>query len=185
MASQSGSHSEKEWSLRLPGWDFIVKYGPGIAVIVGAAWTVLTWWDQRSEQFRSDEARKTEALQVALRESQKPFLERQLGFYFEAAKVTGTLATRDRQDQEWASARKRFWELYWGELGVVESPEVASAMVAFGQALGDLEKCVNDQNNCHDLQKALTGASITLAHRIRESIETGWGYRLPYVAAKN
>ena len=71
-----------------------------------------------------------------------------MAFYFEAAKATAALSTRSPQDQEWALARKRFWELYWGELGVVESPQIASGMVAFGQTLRDVEKCVDDGKIC-------------------------------------
>jgi hypothetical protein len=51
-------------------------------------------------------------------------------------------------------------------------------MVTFGQILKDLEKCVDDQKTCNDVQRALTGASLTLAHNIRQSIEESWGYRL-------
>jgi len=182
MSTQAGSGSELKWSSSM--LDFLLKYGPVGVVAVGAAWTAFTWYTQRSDQVLRDEARQAEASRVAIRESQKPFLERQLVFYFEAAKATGALSTRGPQDQEWASARKRFWELYWGELGVVESPQVASGMVAFGQTLKELEKCVDDRKTCDDLQRPLTGASIALAHNIRESIQAGWGYRLDELPAK-
>jgi len=182
MSTQAGSGSELKWSA--PMLDFLLKYGPVGVVAVGAAWTAFTWYTQRSDQVLRDEARQAEASRVAIRESQKPFLERQLVFYFEAAKATGALSTRGPQDQEWASARKRFWELYWGELGVVESPQVARGMVAFGQTLKELEKCVDDRKTCDDLQRPLTGASIALAHNIRESIQAGWGYRLDELPAK-
>src|SRR5262249_7708203 len=127
---------------------------------------------------------------LAVRESQKPFLERQLAFYFEAAKVTAKLATlppiqtsddfaKHRTLEDWAWARRRFWELYWGELGVVESPEVASAMVDFGTALGEVEECVDAGGHCIEKQRGLKGYSITLSHKIRASVEQGWGYKLP------
>jgi hypothetical protein len=182
MSTQSDSASEPKRSSSV--LDFLLKYGPVVVVVVGAAWTAFTWYTQRSDQALREEGRQAEASRVAVRESQKPFLERQLAFYFEAAKATGTLSTRGLQDQEWASARKRFWELYWGELGVVESRQVASGMVAFGNTLKELEKCVDDRKTCDDLQRPLTGASIVLAHSIRESIEAGWGYRLEEPPAK-
>jgi len=139
----------------------------------------------------AEKRQKEQASEVAIRESQKPFLERQLAFYFEAAKVTGKLATLNpgksatdqdqRISEDWAWARRRFWELYWGELAVVESPQVSTAMVAFGQGLGEVEKCVDKGDSCDGLQKSLTGASIALAHQIRESIQEGWGYSLPEI----
>src|SRR5262249_39954611 len=102
--------TERSWLPRT--WEFLVKYGPAIAVILGAAWTTLTWLDQRSHQYAfereqrlaeeqrrkdaagAEEQRRKEASRIAIRESQKPFLERQLIFYFEAAKVAAKLATQ-------------------------------------------------------------------------------------------
>jgi hypothetical protein len=163
-------------------WDWIVKYGPAIAVLAGATWTASTWYFERQEKTAAER-------RLAVRESQKPFLERQLAFYFEAAKVTAKLATlppvptgedfaKHKALEDWAWARRRFWELYWGELGVVESPEVASAMVDFGKALGDVEKCADAGGDCIGKQKALEGHSISLSHKIRASVEQGWGYTL-------
>jgi hypothetical protein len=87
----------------------------------------VTWVAQREEVAKAQRRQEDQAHEIALRESQKPFLEKQLAFYFEAAKVTSKLATLVIHDQltldDWLSARKRFWELYWGKLGVVESGE--------------------------------------------------------------
>jgi hypothetical protein len=163
-------------------WDFVVKYGPAIAVIIYGVWTAGVWY-----VGRQDEAAK--ASEIALRESQKPFLEKQLAFYFEVAKVGGKLATLppilaeypkdQRFAEDWGWARRRFWELYWGELSVVESPEVARAMFGFGTALRDIERCVDArESDCPAKQVNLHGPSLDLAHKIRESIEKGWGYQL-------
>lgn len=103
--------------------------------------------------------------------------------------MTGKLATLppisaeypkdQRYAEDWGWARRRFWELYWGELGAVESREVASAMIAFGNSLHDVEKCVDAGGYCAGQQSRLTGPSIELAHQIRQSIQAGWGYDLP------
>jgi hypothetical protein len=168
-----------------------------IALLPAGLWAAFTWIaaqshqttienQQRKDAFEAQQRQAQQAHEIALRESQKPFLEKQLAFYFEAAKVTGKLATLDPAVksaqagiEDWAWARKRFWELYWGELGVVESLQVASAMVDFGNTLKEIEKCVDAGEICAGRQNALTGASLQLAHSIRESIETGWGYKLP------
>jgi hypothetical protein len=183
MTSQHHGHSEGNDALHR-AWRFVVMYGPGIVVVVAGLWTAGTWLYMQQQQQRAASA-------IAIRESQKPFLERQLAFYFEAARVTGKLATLTpnksvaNQDQpvseDWAWARRRFWELYWGELAAVESPEVARAMVQFGNGLHEIEKCVDKGDSCIGRQDSLTGASIQLAHQIRESIEKGWGYSLPEI----
>jgi hypothetical protein len=188
MNGLSDPHGKGGVSARV--WDLIVKYGPGIAVIVGAIWTLVTWYQQREDALATVKRQTQQAHEIALRESQKPFLEKQLAFYFEAARVTSKLATPDPRagfheqpaSEVWTWARKRFWELYWGELGVVESPQVASAMVNFGNTLKEVEKCGNSDELCAERQRALTGASLDLAHSIREDIEKGWGYSLPSVS---
>lgn len=101
-----------------------------------------------------------------------------------AASIFSSLATRAPNEPEWSSARKRFWELYWGELGVVESPEVGSAMVAFGQNLRSIEKCVDDRKGCDGMQEPLAGKALGLAHSVRGSIQNGWGYQLPELSSK-
>ncbi|MBH5372259.1 hypothetical protein [Bradyrhizobium glycinis] len=178
---------------RRRAWRFLVRYGTGVAVVIAGLWTATTWLytqhQQASDAAAAEVSRREQATQIAIRESQKPFLERQLAFYFEAAKVTAKLATSapvktsatpDRAPTEdWAWARRRFWELYWGELAAVESPEVARAMAHFGQRLNELETCVAKDGECAQAQDALKGPSIQLAHQIRESIEKGWGYSLP------
>src|SRR5262245_22889320 len=110
-------HGKRGVSVRV--WDLILKYGPGIAVIVGAIWTVVTWYQQREDALAAVKRQTQQAHEIALRESQKPFLEKQLAFYFEAAKVTSKLATLDPPagheqpaPEDWTWARKRFWELY-------------------------------------------------------------------------
>lgn len=174
-------------------WHFLVKYGAGIAVIIYGTWTAVTWYTNREDQINSANTaartQKMAASEIALRDSQRPFLEKQLAFYFEAAKVAGKLATLppisaeypkdQRYAEDWGWAKRRFWELYWGELGVVESPEVATAMINFGNALRDLQLCVEAGGNCIDKQAGLTGPSIQLAHQVRQSIQNGWGYQLP------
>jgi hypothetical protein len=51
--------------------------------------------------------------------------------YAEAARVCARIASA----HDGADAVARFWELYWGELALVENREVEAEMVRFGQAL--------------------------------------------------
>lgn len=59
-------------------------------------------------------------------------------------------------------ARKRFDELYWGELALVETPEVESQMVKFGRALEASPESLQDE-------------ALSLAHVLRSSLAKSWG----------
>lgn len=66
-------------------------------------------------------------------EAAKPYLERKLKWCEEAVETTSFIATSDP-----AVARSkipRFWQMYWGVMGMVENREVTDAMIAFGRAL--------------------------------------------------
>jgi hypothetical protein len=174
-------------------WRRIVAYGPALVVIVAGGWQATTWWLERSERAAHDDENRKQAYRIALRESQKTFLERQLQLYFEVSRVTAKLASlpaklpdsgpANNETYEWAN--RRFWELYWGELSIVESPDVARAMVAFGEQLQKVTDCYAAKKpNCSSEQGQLTTLSYRLAGRLRESIQAGWGYSLPATEQK-
>jgi hypothetical protein len=96
-------------------------------------------------------------------EARKPFLERQLTLYTKATQNAAILATSSDPDANEA-ARQIFWELYWGELSMVENRGVESAMVAFG-------KCLN--KGCS--QPELQPLALNLAHACRDSLAESWG----------
>jgi hypothetical protein len=99
-------------------------------------------------------------------EAQKPHLERQLQLYTETCQLAVCLATAE-DPQQVTIAKKRFWELYWGELCMVENRGVEKAMVQLGKAL--------ESNASQDELKNL---SYELAHALRHSLEVAWGFRL-------
>jgi hypothetical protein len=106
---------------------------------------------------------------TALRESQKPFLQKQLELYLEAAKLTSQLATIDRNHDDWRKAELRFWQIYWGELVLVEDAGVKTAMARFGDQL-------NAVTFASDPQGALKEPAAKVAEACRKSIEESWGY---------
>jgi hypothetical protein len=63
------------------------------------------------------------------RELRKPYEEKQLNLYLEAAKIAARMG-KDVGDNRPIdqTVKDRFWELYWGELPFVESPEVRALM---------------------------------------------------------
>jgi hypothetical protein len=170
--------------------------GGVLAGLIGAVWTLYTW----------DE--------IAVRESQKPFLEKQLQYYVEASKVAAQLTVLPLRasagaapEETWDAANRRFWELHWGELVVVEDRPVGAAMAQFGakvrlvetcrtrleeclleleackartaQCAPQAETCRVRSEECVDAQAALKSQSLDLSRKIRASIQNGWGYRLP------
>ena len=152
-------------------WDTGIKI-VGVLLAVAAFWDgIRRYNDSRDAEARMAADRAREAQVITLRESRKPFLERQLALYFEATRAASQLATL-RAGAQRDRARQRFWELYWGELGLVEDDEVAKAMRDFGDALIQVEqgKATRD---------ALFQLALTLAHRCRASLQSGWGHLEP------
>lgn len=98
-------------------------------------------------------------------ESRRPFLEKQLDLCFDAAQATARLASGDETVRD--AATLRFWELYWGELGLVENREVEQAMMAFRSGL-EAGAIGND----------LGRLSLRVAHSCRRLILKGWGVDL-------
>jgi hypothetical protein len=142
--------------------------GGVIVGLIGAAWTIHAW----------DE--------VAVRESQKPFLEKQLQYYVEASKVAAKLAILPLQspagaapEETWEWAKQRFWELHWGELLIVGDKGVGAAMARFGQQVGEVEKCRRRAEDCPEAQARLKPLSLELSRAIRASLARAWDYNLP------
>jgi hypothetical protein len=113
------------------------------------------------------------ALQSHAIDARRPFLDLQLKLYQEATKTASVLATSD-DTQELKAAEARFWQLYWGELGLVENGGiksenggVESAMVRFG---GELQKGGKDRG-------LLKNLALALAHTCRNSLAQSWNVR--------
>lgn len=143
--------------------------------VIGVVLAVAGFWDgvrRYNEGRRADAAasleRTQQAAAVALRDSRKPFLEKQLALYFEATRAAAQLSTLPR-GAAWDTARQRFWELYWGELGLVENGAVLKAMVDFGKALTTHEQQARSDRT------ELTQLSLALARACRHSLQAEWG----------
>lgn len=128
------------------------------------AWGVHTYRDTSQKQLDRESAEARRHAETRRIEAAKPFLDRQLALYTEASIVASKLATANT-NAETEAARKRFWELYWGELALVESRDVEGAMVNLGRCL-EREDCSRDH---------LKQGSLRLAHACRESLGVSWG----------
>lgn len=165
----------KEADLRIKRLDVIAKFVGMLALLVGIALpfyqyvqTLEKERQEREEKKTLEESQRNREIEAALREARKPFLERQQALYFEAASAASKLSTLD-EGAEKEAARKRFYQLYWGELSVVEDELVEDAMVRFKNTLEEYQL---GQTSKFEVQQS----SLMLAHSCRESLARGWGY---------
>lgn len=131
--------------------DAISKIATSLSIAAGGLWTILVY----------RRARQKEATSAALAAKQ-PFLMRRLELYSEATLCAARIAV-GTDEAEIASAKRRFWDLYWGPMAIVEDADVENAMVVFGQALNDSVS-----------PTALETAAIDLAHSCRKSLAASW-----------
>ena len=127
-----------------------------ILTLVGAA--VAFIWG--AYQFLANQRSQAETRRI---EATRPVLDRQLKLYTEATQAAATLATTS-SEKEIATAKQRFWSLYWGELALVEDRHVEAAMVQLGHAL--------EQGKLGGEVQVL---SLNLAHACRDSLAESWG----------
>jgi len=126
-----------------------------LGVLIAAAgfvWGVYQYFDKREREIEN-----------ARVEAVRPFLERQLELYTEASQMAAVLATTENVTER-ATAEKRFWELYWGELALVEDRGVEEAMRLFGRGLTNGAELAQMQQ-----------LSFLLAGALRDSLAQSWG----------
>jgi len=87
-----------------------------VAIIVGGILALLTYMSSVSHERY---ARESDAKQARL-ERARPYYEKQLSLYLDAARVAAHLAANPATPER-DKLVARFWELYWGELAFVES----------------------------------------------------------------
>lgn len=126
-------------------------------------WGIYTYRDTAQQQLARAEADARRTAETRRIEATRPYLDKQLALYIEATKVTATIAT-STDSEEIEKATKRFKELYWGELALVERNDVARAMVSFREAL-DAKKG----------QDTLAQLALSLAHTCRDELAASWG----------
>lgn len=147
-----------------------------LVTLVGLLAGGFKFFSQRTDELKARSLNEERQAENALRESQKPFLQRQLDTCFEVAVAAGTLASENEpgvkiKPEDHAKALASFWLHFHGPLSVVEDARVESAMVAFGDRL---RPCERAREKC-DLQNEAN----VLAHACRDLIRTGWGFNDP------
>lgn len=140
--------------------ELVVATIAGIVAVISALFAYMAQTSAAKSQ--SDVALLQLAAQQA-HERQKPFIEAQMKYYIEAtetaAQIPRTAPGAARQELV-----KRFWQLYWGALALVEDDNVARAMVAYGAELKQ------PQPNSATLE----GLALNVAHACRDSLKRLW-----------
>lgn len=125
-------------------------------------WGIYTYRDTANKAAEREVAEAKRTAETRRIEATRPYLDKQLTLYTEATRVTATIATSP-DAQEVQQAVKRFRELYWGELGLVEGGNVAGAMIAFRQAL-----------DAGSNQAVLAPLALKVAHACRDELALSW-----------
>jgi hypothetical protein len=155
---------------------------PALTGIVGGLWVAFTYLDHQKEARVQQATQAEKDGQARLIEARKPFADKQLALYLEAAQVAGKLVALNPDDEDWKSTERRFWELYWSELTLVEDKGVEAAMVKFSQHLYDYTSIYKLRKGKEDLvvgdkdeiKRPLLGDTLELAYALRRSIESAW-----------
>lgn len=140
--------------------------------------------DQRS-RAADLERHNQEQLANVRRELQRPYEERKLNLYLDAARVLAHLASSPSVDKE--NSEARFWELYWGELAFVESrteeersrssPSVERLMVQFCHQYFTPDRCttgVGGGGAAKDSRTPTERAAIEMARGASQEIRNQW-----------
>ena len=128
-----------------------------VSVVVGVVISALSF-----NQTRLKEAAAREI------EAAKPFFTLRQNLYTEAIKAAGVLANPGvHTEDEIAKSRKRFRELYIGELSMVEAEEVEAQMVALAK---EIDPGLLQMN-------AAQSATYNLAHALRDTFTYSWKIR--------
>jgi hypothetical protein len=131
-----------------------------VSVITGLVISIVSFSKasrkEAESRIKDAESRKFEAT--------KPFLELRQRLYLEALRNAAVLASKDlHTKEEVESARKRFSELYWGELSLVEEKDIKSHMQAIATA-----------ENLRDSSTLTQRLTYTMAQVMRESLVNSW-----------
>jgi hypothetical protein len=106
-------------------------------------------------------------LDAKKQELRKRYWEEQISTYRDGCEMASKIAIANKIGDV-SSERKRFWQLYWGLMALVEHPEVEHAMTDFGGLLLQWEEHPSEK------PESITNSSSKLAHCFRKSLQKTW-----------
>jgi hypothetical protein len=136
-----------------------------VIAIIGGVWVWHTYPESKEKDFRT------------------AYWDRQMSLFFEATQAAAQIATLSNEDERRSGAINKFWELYWGQMIVIETKNeedpVAQAMMDFGKCLiepGEQAPC--DKCDINELKNR----AWALGKACRDSIGTSWDQKLHYLS---
>jgi len=156
-----------------PWHQVMIQYVPAVTALIAVAgfWWSLQRYQDDQRKIQVEQAAQSERDQEAREhEYMKPWLENQRDIYRRALSAAGLVANTENVDTR-RKAAEEFWQLYHGEMILVETNGVKDAMIAFGKCLdGAKLKCTADEIN--DLSHALgTAMQNSLATTAKTTFE--------------
>ena len=141
--------SDKQFSL-----DSVLKLVQCLAVVGGVVVSVYTFKLSIDQDIN---AREKDA-QARIINACEPFVKLRHQQYMETIKMVGIISTplvHIKEERE--VAEKRFWELYWAELSMVQDKNVKIAMKKFAETINKdrAQKPSPEQQAANDLAQAL------------------------------
>jgi hypothetical protein len=164
-----------------------------VAGVIAVAITFNERQQREKERVAAEDNRATEQAQrekeqlaAIKRELERPYEEKKLALYLDAARVLAHLAASPNVDKE--STEARFWELYWGELAFVESrteyetkggpkPAVERLMVEFCQTYFGPDRCAKSDRASKDPDQRTNPAeeaAINMARQASKEVRDRW-----------
>jgi hypothetical protein len=115
-------------------------------------------------------------IQLRAVEAAKPYLEKKLAWCETAVETTARIANANPiapNDVE------RFWQMYWGVMGLIEKQSITDAMIAFGDELNkapteEPELWAGDIKGEFVPHTGLQAKSLALAHACRHELSLEW-----------
>jgi len=96
-------------------------------------------------------------IQIQEIEAAKPYLEKKLAWCEEAVETASSIANSTQMVK---ANKQRFWELYWGVMGMVEKQDITEAMIEFGKGL--------------ESNKNLKKKALAIVHACRSEFANDW-----------
>lgn len=133
-------------------WQVIFQAIAILGALIGSGLALL----EMSHRFEQEKTVRRDEIEKQLR---GPYYQSLIELYLEATRTTGILATQEPSNPDYPQAYRKFGELYYGRMAMLEDKPVASAMIEFGESLWSV-KGQRTKQQWKDIQdKALKVAS--------------------------